>query len=620
MTANGHPDMIGIGALNIDYIATREKVLELDAEITTELENRFEHGTERPVDEEEINRTLQEMGIRSFEAHLGGSAFNTVNALSSLQLPLKLGYVGVAGGAAWAHGPSFKTWFRDRKVDDRFVRYRPNGYAGACVSFIHDGERSMLTCPGVNVETGDAIRKSFAALANYVAKCKFVHVTSFFDDETPQYLTKLLQEAKRLNHWLRVSFDPGHHWVRERVKDIRLILPHTDYLFLNDREFKDLGHYLPGRSDEKVAQSIFEACQPATVILVLKRYDHVTLFTRWGTRVLAHRYSNIVLAPEQIEDSTGAGDVFAAGFIATITTPGLELRHGVQLGLRLVREKLVTAGSGAFRRFPAIMEAFLNEASAETRSEDVVAQAIADKPAAVYLSSSNGRLAETLQEHLENLGLEVLTCPCQMPDGKNRIDYLAEYLNRCSFALLAFDMSSRDQDYKRARDSFAHEFGLFQGRLGFSRVAALVADGSESISATGLQRIRFNLEEMTGSLRQLKLILTREGLIDDPDQAAEDSHAVEFVDDGPKFSSDYRSVRWLGETHTFTEKQATVVKTLYEHWRAGIPDVSHDALLDAADSDGSRLVDLFKRNQKAYRAMITQGARRGTARLNLPPR
>ncbi len=486
-------DLIGIGALNIDYIATRERLLQVDPATIAEFSNRFEHGSERPVDEDEINRTLREMGVAVFETHLGGSSFNTIHALASLQLPLKIGFVGVAGGAV-GPSPNFLDWFASHKVDDRYVRGRPKAQAGVCISYIHDGERSMLTYPGVNVEMATHLKESIAELKSYLGRCKMLHVTSFFDDETPAVLSELLQAAKEQNPWLRISFDPGHHWVRDKAQEINPILRCTDFLFLNDREFKDLGHYRPGRPDEQVAQSIFEVCSPATVLLVLKRYDHIALFTRVEGRTLSHRYSNVVLPPEQIEDSTGAGDVFAAGFAAAMLTPGLELRHGVQLGLRLVREKLLAGGTRAFRKFPALLESFLDEATSQHRTGPCVpGSGAGEEGGFVYLTCAKGPVGASMEAHLQKSGLKVKQCQASPSPGRYRIDDLVEFLDCCTFAILVYDSEHEAGESRQGRrERIAHEIGLFQGRLGFTRVVLLVPEGSrDSLCLDGVQRVIF---------------------------------------------------------------------------------------------------------------------------------
>ena len=63
---------------------------------------------------------------------------------------------------------------------------------------------------------------------------------------------------------------------------------------------------------------------------------------------------------QDIEDATGAGDVFAAGLFVAMLVPGLELQDGVNLWLELARQKLRHAGSTGLSTFSSIVEKFID--------------------------------------------------------------------------------------------------------------------------------------------------------------------------------------------------------------------------------------------------------------------
>lgn len=73
----------------------------------------------------------------------------------------------------------------------------------------------------------------------------------------------------------------------------------------------------------------------------------------------------------------------------------------------------------------------------------------------------------------------------------------------------------------------------------------------------------------------------------------------------------------MGNTYSFTSTQAACLKRLWEAWVNGTPDISGAALLEAADAQSSRLVDIF-RNNLAWRTLIVPGATKGTYRLAVP--
>lgn len=82
-------------------------------------------------------------------------------------------------------------------------------------------------------------------------------------------------------------------------------------------------------------------------------------------------------------------------------------------------------------------------------------------------------------------------------------------------------------------------------------------------------------------------------------------------------SDDFRSVRWFGETYSFSAQQAACIKILWDNWEQGTPDVSGEYLLETCDSSSARVTDLFKRH-KAWGAMIASGGSKGTYRLQEP--
>ena len=92
---------------------------------------------------------------------------------------------------------------------------------------------------------------------------------------------------------------------------------------------------------------------------------------------------------------------------------------------------------------------------------------------------------------------------------------------------------------------------------------------------------------------------------------------------GPWHSEDYRVVLWGGRRYAFSPKQAQALKLLWEAWeRAPDPAVSTEALLKAAGSVGSRVVDLFGRTpawKEEPRLIIPTPGQKGWYQLADPP-
>ena len=287
-------DVVGVGALNIDFLADAPPV-------------PLERGSETALDAARIPSGAP--------ASLGGSAFNTVRALA---LPgsgagLSLGYVGVAGrspvpdlsptAAMDAYG-----------IDRRFVFDSPQ-LCGTCLAVMRDGERTLLTHPGANLAFPDHLDRAFDDLVAYLGEAKIVHVTSFLDARTPPKLVRLLTAVRERG--TLVSFDPGHVWSTARTPAVERLVGLADLLLVNPQEFHALRRVPTG----------------ATVVV-----KHAA-----GIRVGNRFVPQVPLATDQIVNATGAGDVFAAGLLLTLARGG-PIADGCTLGLRMARQSLSQPG------------------------------------------------------------------------------------------------------------------------------------------------------------------------------------------------------------------------------------------------------------------------------------
>jgi len=82
-------------------------------------------------------------------------------------------------------------------------------------------------------------------------------------------------------------------------------------------------------------------------------------------------------------------------------------------------------------------------------------------------------------------------------------------------------------------------------------------------------------------------------------------------------SPDFRSVSWFGVNYSFTPNQAACVKTLWEAWQSGAPDVGGETLLQAAVASTQR-IDVVFRDNAAWGTMVVQGGTKGSYCLAKP--
>src|SRR6266498_5314674 len=221
------PEIIGFGALNLDFIASASKLSASVVDLVRESTARFEWGVETAVDEQVVHGAIERLGAALLDAALGGSAWNTIYALAHARLGLRLGYVGYVGRIE-VPGLSFLRQMDLMGIDHRFVGRDPDRRCGVCLSYIEDGERVLLTSPGANVELAGYIADNLEPLARYMAAARVIHVTSCFDDRTPVRALELMQRVKELNPGVAVHLDPGHAWAAAPSSAVEGLLRLTD--------------------------------------------------------------------------------------------------------------------------------------------------------------------------------------------------------------------------------------------------------------------------------------------------------------------------------------------------------------------------------------------------------
>ncbi|MCW2900188.1 MAG: ribokinase [Streptosporangiaceae bacterium] len=485
-------DVIGVGALNLDYIANASalasgygsSLTSRISELVMESGAQLQWGTEETVDEHVIYAALEEVNAVSLDAWLGGSAFNAVYALAQMGLGLRLGYVGTAGRVP-VQGLSSIQQFEKNAVDTRLVFRDEEHICGVCFSFVEGGERTMLTHAGANSYVADYLEREFDEIVAYLGSSRVVHVTSFLDSRTPPMLLKVLRAVKMHSPDTLISFDPGHVWSSSPTEDIRQIMGLSDYLLANYREFKSLGGGGESSSDEKTAANILRNLESDQATVVVKRSIGVSAF-RWdGDEIAKDFYSQIPLDEDEIEDATGAGDVFAAGLLAVVASDRLQIELGSLLGISLARHKLGYVGSHGHSELAGVTRDFIRSLDAERRRQTL--------PQGVFIAHGHDQQWLAVKFFIEELfDLPVFSFESDVWYSRQVTEALSDYLGRCSFAvcvLTAEDLT--DEGHWTARQNVVHELGLFEGKYGSERVMLLIEEGCEFDQGNTLNGIRF---------------------------------------------------------------------------------------------------------------------------------
>ncbi|MFC4988044.1 carbohydrate kinase family protein [Saliphagus infecundisoli] len=225
-----------------------------------------------------------ESAIRSFDRSCGGSAANVAVSLSRLSVP-----AGIVGSVGTDEAGARAAATLEREgVSTAGLREAPEGPTAVKHVLVDDrGEVALLGTDGVNeaIEPGDVDPER-------VRRAGHVHLTS----QRPATAARIARVASEAG--VGVSFDPGRR-VGERTYDG--VFAHVDTVFATAREAESL----PEDGDY--------------ALVVTDGADGAELRTAEGRR---HHPGFAV----DTVDTTGAGDAFAAGFLAATLEGACEKR------------------------------------------------------------------------------------------------------------------------------------------------------------------------------------------------------------------------------------------------------------------------------------------------------
>ncbi|MGA1791700.1 MAG: carbohydrate kinase family protein [bacterium] len=292
--------VLGIGALNWDLIYELPELALLD-----KLGIKISLGEEIHLCQDRLDpllALLDRFGEKRAESG-GGQAANTVYALA--RMGFKAGMIGKVGKDDWGE----RILQSLNGVDLSYVLREDR--SGICISILTpDGERSMIAFPNVN-DTLDKKDLDLSALSG----CRFLHLTSFAGSHP---LQTQIEVVEGLGDVPRISFDPGNLYASLGLNAILPIVRKTYCLFATANELERI----TGLGHEDASALLLDL---GVKIVICKQ----------GARgaYLVDRHKRLTFAPAEAEvkDVTGAGDCFAAGFLAGLLK-GMDLEKCGQLG------------------------------------------------------------------------------------------------------------------------------------------------------------------------------------------------------------------------------------------------------------------------------------------------
>ena len=269
----------------------------------------FPKGIMTLVDEDTQNRVLQTIRGAKISRCAGGSAANTITGL--VEFGGKAAYAGKTGIDELG-----EFWLKDmRNLGVTIEVPRTTGQTGACVVLItEDAQRTMLTHLGLSATLGpDDIYESEIRKAKYV----YIEGYLFAGDSTKAAAMKAIELAKK--NGVKVAFTVSDPFLIDLHRDLfwELIQGPIDLLFCNLDEARSL----TGLTD--------------AVDCAQKIHNHATdvaLTLGADGSMLMHGGKTIPIegVTTKAIDTTGAGDMYAAGILYGITN-GLTWRQAGHL-------------------------------------------------------------------------------------------------------------------------------------------------------------------------------------------------------------------------------------------------------------------------------------------------
>lgn len=256
-----------------------------------------------------------------YSLSLGGSAGNTIRAMA--RLGCDVGFIGKVGKDTT--GDFFVQALENLGVEP-FI-FRGVDRSGKCVSLISpDGERTMVT------HLGAALEMTASEIGPHIFKgydCLYVEGYLVQDHALILSAVKTAKECG-----LQVAIDLASFNIVEENLDFlrRLVTEYVDIVFANEDEAKTF----TGETEPLNAlQAISEICH----LTIVKIGTKGALIKNGGEVV----HVGIMAAAKRV-DTTGAGDFYAAGFLAGLCD-GLSLRQCGTIGAIIAGKVIEVVGT-----------------------------------------------------------------------------------------------------------------------------------------------------------------------------------------------------------------------------------------------------------------------------------
>lgn len=328
-------DVVGLGSAIVDAITHAD-----DAFVE---EWGIDKGGMTLIDEQRAHLLYDAMGPAAETS--GGSAANTVAGVASFGG--RAAFIGTVRDDQL--GEIFRHDIRACGVDYDVPAGTEGPSTARCLILVTpDAQRSMSTYLGIS---------SLVDPANVdealVASSKVVYCEGYLWDmpQTIEAIKKAFDRAREAGGKVSFALSDGLCVERHREDFLRLVDERVDILFANEHEICSL---YPGHGFEDAIEDVRNHCE----IAVLTRSEQGSVV------VTADETLRIPAEPTEVLDTTGAGDLYASGFLFGYTQ-GLDLTTCARLGSAAAAEVISHLGARPQIPLTEIVDQILVTESAE---------------------------------------------------------------------------------------------------------------------------------------------------------------------------------------------------------------------------------------------------------------
>jgi len=284
------------------------------------IKNNLAKSNMKLIDESEFKKLLGNLKIE--ETVSGGSVANSIVGLS--QLGNKVGFIGKVSDDNL--GQKYEQGLKKEKVEYFYNKKKENIPTGTCLILITpDSERTMCTFLG----TAGKISKTDIDL-NAIKNSEITFLEGYLWDEGEP--KEAFNEAINYSNTTAMSLSDKFCVDRHKKSFLELVKNKLDIIFANEQEILEL-------VDAKSFDEVISYGKQLSKTLVITRSDKGSVAINKNEVAECESQKNL-----KIVDLTGAGDLFAAGFLHGYINK-MPIQDSLKKGTEMASKVIQTIGA-----------------------------------------------------------------------------------------------------------------------------------------------------------------------------------------------------------------------------------------------------------------------------------